>query len=151
MAVQNTVTTSYESDVIAWATEQADLLRARKFDQLDLEHIADEIEDVARAEERDLARRVVMLIVKLIKLAHTPGKCSSGLSSSLSAQRLSIARQLRKTRSLQNCLSDEGWLEDVWLEARTTTTLEAGYAFDLFPQSCPWEMQKQILQEGWLP
>ena len=37
--------TSYEKDVVAWANEQAALLRAGKFSALDIEHIADEIED----------------------------------------------------------------------------------------------------------
>jgi len=32
---------SYESDVKAWANEQAAFIRARKFDLLDIEHIAD--------------------------------------------------------------------------------------------------------------
>jgi hypothetical protein len=36
---------SYDNDVIAWANEQARLLCAGRFDALDIEHIADEIED----------------------------------------------------------------------------------------------------------
>lgn len=40
--------TSYESDVVAWAKEQAALIRAGQFDQLDLTHIAEEIEDVGK-------------------------------------------------------------------------------------------------------
>ena len=36
----------YEIDIVAWANEQARLIRAGRFDLLDLAHIADEIEDV---------------------------------------------------------------------------------------------------------
>jgi len=43
---------SYEKDVVAWASEQAALLRAGKFSELDIEHIADEVEDVGRSEKR---------------------------------------------------------------------------------------------------
>lgn len=32
--------TAYQADVVAWANEQAALIRASKFDQLDLEHIS---------------------------------------------------------------------------------------------------------------
>ena len=42
--------TSYESDVVAWANEQASLIRAGHFDQLDLAHIAEEIEAVGKGE-----------------------------------------------------------------------------------------------------
>ncbi len=39
---------TYETDVIAWANEQAAHIRAGRFDQLDLQHIADDIEDVVQ-------------------------------------------------------------------------------------------------------
>ena len=42
----------YESDIVAWANEQAAFIRAGRFDMLDLEHIADEIEDVGKSELR---------------------------------------------------------------------------------------------------
>ncbi|MGD7037035.1 DUF29 family protein [Methylotuvimicrobium buryatense] len=45
----------YESDIVAWANEQAALLRAGQFNMLDLEHIADEIEDQAR---QDFSRKL---------------------------------------------------------------------------------------------
>lgn len=47
--------TPYEKDIVAWAMEQAALLRAGKLSAIDIEHIADEIEDVARSERRELA------------------------------------------------------------------------------------------------
>ncbi|MGH6917951.1 MAG: DUF29 family protein, partial [Geminicoccaceae bacterium] len=33
----------YEQDIYAWSEEQADLLRARRFEDLDLEHLIEEI------------------------------------------------------------------------------------------------------------
>ena len=40
----------YDQDVMAWAAEQARLIRTGQFDQLDIEHIADEIDDVGKSE-----------------------------------------------------------------------------------------------------
>jgi hypothetical protein len=42
-------TIRYETDVAAWANEQAKLIRNGQFEQLDLEHIAEEIEDVGKS------------------------------------------------------------------------------------------------------
>lgn len=42
------MSTDYETDVLAWASEQARLIRAGRFDLPDREHIADEIEDVGK-------------------------------------------------------------------------------------------------------
>ena len=34
----------YDGDIVAWANEQAALIRSGQFELLDIEHIADEIE-----------------------------------------------------------------------------------------------------------
>jgi hypothetical protein len=39
------MSSSYETAVLAWANEQAARLRADKFNQLDIERSADEVED----------------------------------------------------------------------------------------------------------
>ena len=54
--------TSYESDVVAWAKEQAALIRSGHFDKLDLINIAEEIEDVGKSEQRELASRMAVLL-----------------------------------------------------------------------------------------
>ncbi len=54
--------TTYETDVVAWAEEQAVLLRAVKFSQLDIEHIADEVEDVGKSEKCALLSRTAVLL-----------------------------------------------------------------------------------------
>jgi hypothetical protein len=62
----------YDEDVVAWAQEQARLLRAGRFDQLDLQHLADEIEDVGKSEQRELANRMAVLLGHLLKWQHQP-------------------------------------------------------------------------------
>ncbi len=57
----------YERDVVRWAQEQARLLREGDFARLDIEHIADEIEDVGKAEQRELASRMAVLLAHLLK------------------------------------------------------------------------------------
>ena len=47
----------YEDDVVAWAAEQAKLLREGQLEQLDIEHLAEEIEDVGKSEQ-GVRRRV---------------------------------------------------------------------------------------------
>lgn len=44
--------TPYEKDVVAWAIEQAALLRAGNLSALDIVNIAEEIEDVGKSEKR---------------------------------------------------------------------------------------------------
>lgn len=65
-------TTRYETDIVAWANEQAQLVRAGQFELLDLEHIAEEIEDVGKSEQRELASRMTLLIAHLLKWQFQP-------------------------------------------------------------------------------
>ncbi len=52
------VGTRYEQDVVLWAKEQAALLRSGQLSALDIEHIAEEIEDVGKSEQRELVSRL---------------------------------------------------------------------------------------------
>ena len=61
------MSTTYEKDIIVWATEQAALLRAGKLSALDIEHISEEIEDVGKCEKRELSSRMAVLLSHLLK------------------------------------------------------------------------------------
>ena len=65
-------TTSYESDIVAWAHEQAALIRAGRFEYLDLANIAEEIEDVGKSEQREIASRMAVLLMHLLKWEYQP-------------------------------------------------------------------------------
>jgi hypothetical protein len=57
---------------ITWANEQARLLRAGLLSQLDIEHIADEIEDVGKSEKREIRNRMALLLAHLLKWQYQP-------------------------------------------------------------------------------
>jgi len=66
--------TRYETDVVAWAGEQASLIRASRFGKLDLAHIAEGIEDVGKSEQRGLASRMAVLLAHILKWKFQPEK-----------------------------------------------------------------------------
>jgi hypothetical protein len=47
--------TSHGKDIVACSQEQARLLRSGKLSELDVQHVAGEIEDVGKSEQRELA------------------------------------------------------------------------------------------------
>ena len=66
----------YNDDVLLWSREQAELLRSGQFSKLDIEHLADEIEDVGKSEKRELASRMAVLLAHLLKWQHQPSRRS---------------------------------------------------------------------------
>lgn len=140
--------TPYEQDIVAWTIEQAALLRAGKLSAIDIEHIADEIEGVARSERRELSRRASTLLAHLLRWQHQPGRRCSSWASLIKVQRKALARALRATPSLSTSLSDPDWLEGTWDDAVGKAIEETG--LDDFPESCPWSMD-QVLSVELLP
>ena len=78
---------AYDKDINAWAQEQARLLRAGRFEMLDIEHIAGEIEDVGKSEQRELASRMAVLLAHLLKWQYQPERRGASWEKTIKAQR----------------------------------------------------------------
>jgi len=140
----------YETDVVAWANEQARLIRAGRFDLLDLEHIAEEIEDVGKSEQRELANRMAVLLAHLLKWQFQPERRGSSWEITIREQRKAILRRLKNTPSLKASLNDNDWWADAWGDARTAASNETGLGADAFPENCPWASD-ELLDQDWFP
>ncbi len=140
--------TSYETDVVAWASEQARLIRAGRFDLLDLEHIAEEIEDVGKSEQRELANRMAVLLAHLLKWQHQPDRQGNSWARTIKEQRKGVLSRLDETPSLKSKLTETKWWDGVWADAVAQATDETG--IDTLPEVCPWS-EAEVLGEGWLP
>lgn len=136
------MSTRYEDDVVAWAREQAALLRAGRVEKLDLEHIAEEIEDVGKSEQRELASRMAVLLSHLLKWQHQAARRSASWRRAIVEQRRAIDVVLRKTPSLRNALTDQDWITGTWADAVTNAVEETGLA--VFPEACPWSMDEAL-------
>ena len=141
-------TIRYENDIVAWANEQARLLRAGRFDLLDLEHLAEEIEDVGRSEQRELANRMAVLLAHLLKWRHQPERRGRSWQRTIKEQRRGINYHLDETPSLKAKLNEAKWWDGVWADALLQAIQETG--LDSFPEACPWTVS-EILNPEWLP
>ena len=142
------MSTAYKTDIIAWANEQAAFIRAGRFDLLDLENIAEEIEDVGKSEQRELESRVAVLLAHLLKWQYQPEWRGVSWTVTIRTQRERCNLQIKKTPSLKVSLADEDWLLDVWADAVDQAAKQTN--LDVFPNRCPWLMT-DVLTEGWLP
>ena len=140
--------TSYENDVVAWASEQSRLIRAGRFDLLDLEHIAEEIEDVGKSEQRELANRMAVLLAHLLKWKFQPERQGNSWARTIKEHRKGVLSRLEETPSLKNKLDEPRWWDGVWADAVAQATEETG--IDTLPEVCPWS-EAEVLGEGWLP
>ena len=141
--------TLYEKDVVRWAQEQARLLRAGDLSHLDIEHIADEIEDVGKAEQRELASRTAVLLAHLLKWRFQPQHRSKSWRVTIDNQRKGIARRIQSTPSLKATLRDTDWQADIWPDAVNSAIAETGLDPDLFPAESPWSIEQALDASYW--
>jgi hypothetical protein len=57
----------YETDYAAWARKNAELLRNKRFSDLDIDHLLEELSDMGRSEKNELESRLLILIAHLLK------------------------------------------------------------------------------------
>ncbi|HYN79156.1 MAG TPA: DUF29 domain-containing protein, partial [Lamprocystis sp. (in: g-proteobacteria)] len=128
----------YHTDVIAWAEQQARLLRAGQFLELDIKHLVCEVEDIAKAEQRELARRMIVLLTSLLKWQIQCEHRGSSWRNTIAAQRRALALRIQRTPSLTITLRDPDWWAQTWADAVAQATAETG--FGKFPPACPWRI-----------
>ena len=141
---------AYEKDIVAWANEQASFIRAGRFDLLDIEHLAEEIEDVGKSEQRELENRMAVLLAHLLKWQFQPTHRGASWQKTIKVQRTQVNRRIQKTPSLKHTLQDAEWWDDAWGDATTQAGKETGIDVLKFPEICPWTPE-QILDEEFFP
>jgi hypothetical protein len=142
--------TLYEDDVIAWAERQAALLRAGRWELLDIDNIAEEIEDVGKSEKRELRHRMAVLVEHLIKWRWQPGRRGSSWLTTIRVQRIDIQKLLRKMPSLKNMMAEAEFADEVWRDAVVLALKEAEDEIENLPDTNPWTLD-QAMQPDFLP
>lgn len=140
--------TSYDTDVVAWANEQAALIRGGHLDQLDLEHLAEEVEAMSAKEKRELRNRLAVLLQHLLKWQFQPTRRSDSWTTTMFEQRLNIHDILEDSPSLNGVLEDR--LDSSYRLAVSQAASETGISWHVFPKTCPYTLAK-ALENGWLP
>ena len=138
----------YDSDFYAWSRQQADLLRAGKLTQADIENIAEEIESMGRTEKRELVSRLEVLLLHLLKWRYQPDRRGPSWEASIRVQRYGIEDHLDDNPSLKPLLPQA--LASAFRKARVAVVAETGLTGTTFPETCPWTVE-QVLDGGFWP
>ena len=142
--------TLYDNDVAAWAEQQIALLRARRWDLLDAEHIAEEIADMNISHRHQLAHRMTNLLGHMLKWQYQPARRGASWECTIRNQRARIETLLNRMPSLRRSLSSDEWLAEVWEDALAIAVHEAHLELSDLPVAIPWSVE-QVLSPDYLP
>jgi hypothetical protein len=140
----------YEHDFFQWTQTTAALIRQGKWHEVDPEPIAEELESLGKRDRRELASRLQVLVMHLLKWHYQPERRVEGRSwrSTIRTQRLQLRLLLRDSPSLRPQVPT--FVADVYLASRAEACDETGLPEMTFPQECPWTAE-QILDDDFWP
>ena len=135
----------YDRDVYAWSQEQARLLRAGRFEEIDAVNIAEEILDVGRSEYDKLESALAVLLMHMLKWDHQPELRSRSWEATILEQRKRVERQLRDNPSLKSRRDEavSASYELGLLRASGETDKDPAE----FPEFCPYEWDEIMHRE----
>jgi hypothetical protein len=139
---------AHHEDFFLWTQRQAALIRAGRFDLMDLDHVAEEIESLGIGERRELRNRLEVLIMHLLKWQFQPMHRSRSWRSTIRTQRRRLDRVLTESPSLRREVATPS--RDEYAAARESASAETGFAIDTFPKSLPYTAE-QILDDDFYP
>jgi hypothetical protein len=139
---------TYEKDFVAWTEETARLIRAGRMAEVDLEHVAEEIEDIGRRDSREVWSRLRVLITYLLKWSFQPRKRTRSSRSTIATQRSEIHDIFEQSPSVRGRVPAR--LARIYREAMRAAAIETGLSEKSFPRDCPFRIA-QVLDRDFLP
>ena len=141
---------TYEEDVYTWALQQAALLRAGRFEAIDVDNIAEEIETVGRSEFARLRSSYRIIMLHLLKWDHQPERRSRSWVSSILTHRLDAAETLAENPGLKSRVAEA--LAGAYARARIEAIAETGLPEDALPETCAYDLDAVMNREiPWAP
>ena len=138
----------YDRDFFEWTSQVARLLREGRFAEVDVEHLAEEIEDVGKRDQRGVWSRVRVVVHHLLKWQFQPQKRTRSWETSIKSHRLTLAEMYRQSPSLKRQACEE--LPDIYTKAVGLAMAETGLPRECFPPTCPYTFG-QIMDFDFLP
>lgn len=140
--LRNDLTELYEKDFILWSEKTAQLLRERAFNEVDWEHLIDEVEGLARSDRRALRSQMTRVLMHMLKWHYQSEKRSKSWQNSIFDGRQEIKYLIEDSPSLKPLL--EKTMVDCYRSAVTKACEETGMKRDSFPEFCPFSLQQVL-------
>lgn len=131
----------YEADETAWLEEMADLIRQGRLQELDCEHLAEYLSDMAGRDRREVESRLTTLLVHILKWVYQPHHRTRSWRGTILEQRdeleLAAARGVLRRHA-------EFVLSHAYAKAIKRATAETGLPPETFPTECPYTLEQLL-------
>ena len=141
-------TSCYDEDWVLWIDAQVRLLLERRFSELDIENLVEELDGMKKHCVRQLKSRLTVLIMHLLKCQYQKEHKQGKWRSTLIEQRQRISWLLDDSPSMRP--SVPRFASDCYPAARRRAALETGLDPATFPTQLPYSIS-QLLDSEFMP
>ena len=138
----------YDTDLYAWANTNAELLRQGKYQQVDIAHLIEEIEDMGKSEQRGMSSHFKNLLMHMLKWQYQPVLRNNSWLLTINNSRDQLSELIQENPRLSDL--PESTIDTIYIKARRDAALETSLPLSIFPATCPYTFA-QALTEDWLP
>ena len=138
----------YDVDDAQWLEETVSLLKKHQFQQLDLDHLIEELEDLGREKKNAVASLLEQIIRHLLLLQYWTTEAEYNAvhwQEEIYTFRTQLGRKV--TTNLRNYLEKE--LNSIYQDALGFVKIKTINSV-VFPPDCPYSLE-QLLDRSWLP
>ena len=146
--VVNRLSVSYDEDFNGWIEQTTDLLKARRFEALDIDNLIDELESTSKRDKRKILSRLKVLLIHLLKWQYQPSQRSASWGTTIGNNREEITQILQDSPSLKGYPTTV--LAQAYRSARRNAASETGLPIESFPEDCPFAIAS-ILDDAFSP
>ena len=139
---------STPADFNAWTQHTAQLLRERRWDEIDMAQLIEEVEDLGRSERNSIKSQMSRLLLHLLKWQYQPQRRSDSRPDSVSDARTQIEDKIEDSPSLRLYPAEQ--LEAAYARARRRAASQNGLPLNALPAECPYAID-DVLREDFLP
>ena len=145
--LQNPSKSLYQQDYLQWIERTIAQLQHQNYDQVEWEHLIEEIKDRGRSERRGLESNLIVVLLHLLKWQYQPDRRSGSWEGSILKHRRRINKALEDSPSLQPYL--QTILAESYTAARKQAKAETGLMIETFPTECAYSLS-DLLDDDFL-
>jgi Domain of unknown function DUF29 len=138
----------YLIDFSSWIDQTAQLLRERRWNEIDVLNLIEEVEDLGKSERRAIVSQLTRLLLHLLKWQYQPQRRSDSWLDSITDARTQIELAIDDSPSLRSYPAEQ--LKESYQRARRQAAKQTNTEISVFPDVCPYSLE-MILAEDWLP
>jgi hypothetical protein len=138
--------TLYETDFVEWSDQMAELIKAGRFNELDIPNLAEEVKDLGESVRRSVRSQLQRLLMHKIKQTLQPERDGTSWQNSIDSARDKIVDTLADSGSLKTHLEQS--LERVYKLSVRDALRETGKAKTKknLPETCPWTLDELLAE-----